>query len=87
VFTLQRVESRVLQHVQRAGSRPRPGETLTLPGLPAKITKSCVLTGGEATVKQTDTGLEISVPKSDRHEIDMGYRRQHRLVLAGNGPG
>ena len=47
-----------------------PEETLTLPALPAKIVKNCVLTGGEATVKQTADGIEIAVPKADRRAID-----------------
>ena len=47
-----------------------PEEVLTLPALPAKIVQSHVLTGGQATVKQTESGIEISVPKSDRQEID-----------------
>lgn len=47
-----------------------PEETLKLPALPAKIVKSCVLTGGQAAVKQTAAGIEISVPKADRREID-----------------
>lgn len=47
-----------------------PEETLKLPPLPAKIVKSSALTGGEATVKQTDAGVEISVPAANRQEID-----------------
>jgi alpha-L-fucosidase len=47
-----------------------PEETLALPALSAKIVSSRILTGGEATVKQTDGGIEIAVPKSDRQEID-----------------
>lgn len=47
-----------------------PEDTVTLPPLPAKITKSSVLTGGTAVVKQTSDALEISVPASDRQEID-----------------
>jgi len=47
-----------------------PEETLLLPALPAKIVKSRLLTGGTASVKQDDAGVEISVPKSDRQEID-----------------
>ncbi|MGA2498660.1 MAG: alpha-L-fucosidase [Tepidisphaeraceae bacterium] len=47
-----------------------PEETLKLPALPAKIVKSRVLTGGQATVNQTDAGIEITVPKADRQEID-----------------
>ena len=41
---------------------------MKLPPLPAKITKITVLTGGNATVNQTDTGLEIRV--TDRQPID-----------------
>jgi alpha-L-fucosidase len=47
-----------------------PEETLKLPPLPAKIVKSTVLTGGEASVQQTETGVEISVPAASRQEID-----------------
>lgn len=47
-----------------------PAETLTLPVLPAKIVDSRVLTGGTATVQQTDAGIEIDVPPADRQEID-----------------
>jgi len=47
-----------------------PEETLKLPALPAKIVKSCALTGGQAVVKQTVDGIEIVVPKSGRQEID-----------------
>ena len=47
-----------------------PHDLLVLPTLPAKIVKSTVLTGGEASVKQTDAGVEITVPKSNRQEID-----------------
>lgn len=47
-----------------------PEETLRLPALPAKIVKTAVLTGGNATVKQTGEGIEIAVPQADRQEID-----------------
>ena len=47
-----------------------PEETLVLPPLPAKIVKSSVLTGGTSTVKQTEAGLEIAVPTTDRQELD-----------------
>ena len=47
-----------------------PEETLKLPPLPAKIVKSSVLTGGEATVQQTEAGVEISVPAASRQELD-----------------
>ncbi len=47
-----------------------PEEVLSLPALPARIIRSSVLTGGAARIKQTDAGIEISVPRSDRREID-----------------
>jgi len=47
-----------------------PGVTLTLPGIPAKILSSKALTGGNVTVKQTDDAIEVSLPTSDRHEMD-----------------
>ncbi len=47
-----------------------PEEPLVLPSLPAKIVSSRVLTGGRASVKQSDAGIEIAVAKSDRREID-----------------
>lgn len=47
-----------------------PHETLLLPRLPAKIVKSWMLTGGTATVKQSESGIEIGVRKSDRQELD-----------------
>lgn len=47
-----------------------PQETLKLPALPAKIVSSRVLTGGEASVKQTAGGIEIAVPQANRQEMD-----------------
>jgi alpha-L-fucosidase len=47
-----------------------PDENLKLPPIPRKITASSILTGGTATVKQTNEGIEISVPKSERNELD-----------------
>ena len=47
-----------------------PEEVLALPALPARIVRGSVLTGGAARIKQTDAGIEISVPRSDRREID-----------------
>lgn len=47
-----------------------PEETLTLPALPAQVLASRVLTGGEATVRQTGSALEIVVPESSRREFD-----------------
>ena len=47
-----------------------PDEVLSLPALPARIVRGSVLTGGAARFEQTDAGIEISVPRSDRREID-----------------
>jgi alpha-L-fucosidase len=47
-----------------------PGEKLTLPPIPKKIITSSVLTGGTATVRQTDESIEISITKAYRRELD-----------------
>ena len=47
-----------------------PGEKLVLPPVPRKIIASSVITGGTATVKQTDDSIEISVPKAYQQELD-----------------
>ena len=46
------------------------GDTVSLPAISRKIISSRVLTGGTATVKQTDDGTEIAVPAADRKDID-----------------
>jgi alpha-L-fucosidase len=43
---------------------------LALPPLPAKVLKSSLLTGGQATIKATEAGLEITVPPEHRQAID-----------------
>ncbi|MGB2862764.1 MAG: alpha-L-fucosidase, partial [Sedimentisphaerales bacterium] len=53
-----------------------PGEKLSLPPIPKKIIASSVLTGGTASVKQTDEAIEISVPEASRHEIDTIIKLQ-----------
>jgi alpha-L-fucosidase len=47
-----------------------PDETLALPPIPRKIVGYSVLTGGEAAVKQTERGIEVSVPAPQRDAID-----------------
>ncbi len=48
-----------------------PGlEVVNLPALPEKIVSSSVLTGGEAKVIQTGQGIQVSVPRQNRDEID-----------------
>ncbi|MGB2809669.1 MAG: alpha-L-fucosidase [Sedimentisphaerales bacterium] len=43
---------------------------ISLPPIPRKIIASSVLTGGTATVKQTEEAIEISVPKAYQQELD-----------------
>jgi alpha-L-fucosidase len=45
-------------------------DALKLPAIPAKIVRSRVLTGGTAEVRQTEAGLEVSVPERDRQPLD-----------------
>jgi alpha-L-fucosidase len=46
-------------------------DTVTLPPInSAKVVSTRVLTGGTATVKQSDESIEISVPKANRQDID-----------------
>ena len=52
------------------------GEKLLLSPVPKKIVAGSVLTGGEASVRQTDEAIEISVPKAGRHEIDTIIKLQ-----------
>jgi alpha-L-fucosidase len=47
-----------------------PAETITLPAIKPRIVKHSVLTGGEATVRQTDAGIGISVPADQRDATD-----------------
>lgn len=48
-----------------------PGEDdVVLPPIEAKIVSHSVLTGGEATVTQTEERIEIAVPQQHRQELD-----------------
>jgi len=47
-----------------------PGETITLPAIGKRVVASSVLTGGTATVKQSDKSVEISVPRVNQQELD-----------------
>jgi alpha-L-fucosidase len=53
-------------HVLDWGAR----DTLVLPALESKVLKASVLSGGGATVTQTDAGFEVSVPASKRQALD-----------------
>ena len=47
-----------------------PTETITLPAIKPRIVKHTVLTGGAATVRQTEARIEISVPADQRDAVD-----------------
>jgi alpha-L-fucosidase len=44
--------------------------SLTLPPIPAKVVRTRVLTGGKAELRQTEAGLEVSLPKGDQQPLD-----------------
>ena len=46
------------------------GGSLKLPPIPAKVVRSRVLTGGMAELRQTEAGLEVSLPASARQPLD-----------------
>ena len=45
-------------------------DTLVLPAIPRKIVSHSVLTGGTATLKQTDEQIEVHVPVEHRQKLD-----------------
>ncbi|MBN1853277.1 MAG: alpha-L-fucosidase [Pirellulales bacterium] len=45
-------------------------DALKLPAIPAKVMQSRVLSGGQAEVRQTEAGIQVIVPESDRQPID-----------------
>jgi alpha-L-fucosidase len=45
-------------------------EVLKLPAIPAKVVRSRILSGGKPEVRQTEAGLEVSVPDSARQPED-----------------
>ncbi|MBI5822137.1 MAG: alpha-L-fucosidase [Verrucomicrobia bacterium] len=47
-----------------------PADTITLPPIKPRIIRHSVLTGGESTVKQTGSGIEVSVPAAQRDACD-----------------
>jgi len=46
-----------------------PQDTVTLPPIQQKVLGSSILTGGTPVVKQTDEGIEVSVPAGQRQEL------------------
>jgi alpha-L-fucosidase len=51
-----------------------PSDTISLPSVPRKIVRHGVLTGGEAAVRQTSDGIQVSVPPASRDPIDTIIR-------------
>ncbi len=47
-----------------------PSDKLVLPAIGSKVVSHEVLTGGKATVNQTDDYIEVSVPEKNRNEVD-----------------
>jgi alpha-L-fucosidase len=47
-----------------------PGESVKLPKIPAKIVSSKLLNGGQADIRETDTGIEITVAPAERGQND-----------------
>lgn len=56
------------------------GPSLKLPGISSKVVGSRLLGGGRVSVRQTENGLDISVPAGDRHPADTV------VVLELDGP-
>jgi len=70
-----------------------PSDTITLPPIPARIVGHRVLTGGEATVAQTDARIEVTVPAAQRDPLDTIVRleldvpaREIPIVASKNTP-
>ena len=53
-----------------------PGDTLTLPAMPKKVTGATVLAGGDVKVEQTATELRITVAEKDRRSGDTVVKLQ-----------
>ena len=47
-----------------------PSDTITLPAIPSKIVRHSLLTGGACSVKQVETGIQVSVPAKWRQAVD-----------------
>ncbi len=50
------------------------GDSVTLPGLPAKVQRAEALTGGRAEFQQQSDKLVVSIPRANRQEIDTIIR-------------
>jgi alpha-L-fucosidase len=63
-----------------------PGDTLKLPAIKPKIKSARALTGGKVTWTQTGAGIEISVPKDQRDDIDTIIELKLNHSAAGIEP-
>jgi alpha-L-fucosidase len=61
-----------------------PSDTITLPTIKPRIVKHTVLTGGEATVKQTDTSIEVTLPAAQRDSTDTIVKLEFDVVITGD---
>jgi len=64
-----------------------PGDSITLPPIGRKIISHAVLTGGKATVEQTDSAITVSVAPKDRDDLDTIVKLQLDGPAAGVKPG
>ena len=63
-----------------------PGDSITLPPIDRKIISSSVLTGGKATVKQTASGITVTVGAKDRDDLDTIVKLEFDRSVAGMEP-
>jgi alpha-L-fucosidase len=47
-----------------------PSDTVSLPAMPRKIVRHSLLGGGNATVRQSEGGIKVSVPATHRNMVD-----------------
>jgi len=59
-----------------------PKDTIDLRDVGRKVVRHSVLTGGKATVTQTDDGIAVTVPKADRDALDTIVRLEFDGPLA-----
>ncbi len=64
-----------------------PGESVLLPPIEGRIVGHNVLTGGTATVEQTDEQICITVPADDRHALDTIVALTLDVEAGGLQPG
>ena len=55
----------------------------SLPAITRRIVRHSVLTGGSAAVKQSATGIAVSVPAAHRHAVDTIVKLQLDGPAAG----